>query len=74
MISKESQKIFGAYTDIPLKSKGECTQGKGNSFLYTLINNNTFRKLKCIDPSKEIHHNSKEMLGFGSIEGLWIYD
>ena len=47
IISKETNIIFGAWTDISQTSSGGYKAGNGNTFLFTYTNTNQFHKLKC---------------------------
>ena len=42
---KETQRLFGAFTDIPWKSKGGWVKGNGNSFLFSLRPDGSIEKL-----------------------------
>ena len=48
--SKEYNRIFGGWTDIPLQVSGGRKKGKGNSFLFAKDENNQFLKIKCFKP------------------------
>jgi len=39
--------VFGGYTDISWQLSGEEIQGKGNSFIFSLRDDENFVKLKC---------------------------
>ena len=49
-------KVFGAYTDIPWSSDGGYKNGNGNTFLFSLRDDNNFVKLKCLKKEKEVYH------------------
>ena len=42
---KETQRLFGAFTDIPWKSNGRWVKGNGNSFLFSLRPDGSIEKL-----------------------------
>ena len=42
-------KIFGAYTDIAWKCERNTKDGNGNTFIFSLRDDNNFVKLNCLN-------------------------
>jgi len=41
--------VFGAFTDISWKNNNEWVIGNGNTFVFSLRDDNNFIKLKCLN-------------------------
>ena len=71
-------KIFGAYTDIPWQSNGGnygWVNGHGNSFVFSLIDDFNFVKLRCLKKEMEVYHHTGYLCVFGeSSSGFHIAD
>ena len=69
--SKEQNKIFGGYTDIPWTNSGAFKLCNGNSFIFSIKNDNNFIVYKCLDMSKEVYHKNT-FIEFGN-SNLTLY-
>ena len=47
-------KIFGGYTDISWKFSCGSLRGDGNSFVFSLRDDDNFVKLRCLNKDREI--------------------
>ena len=52
--SKDKLKIFGGFTDIAWTNNGGYKSGNGNSFIFSLRDDISFVKLKCLNKEYEI--------------------
>ncbi len=53
---------------------GNYKEGNGNSFIFSLREDSNFVKLKCLDKTKEVYHNSSYMCSFGEDGGFRVYN
>ena len=78
IIKSEHGKVFGGYTDIPWSTPKdgdvEYKSGNGNSFIFSLRDDFNFVQLKCLDKSKEVHHNKDYLTSLGGGGGFYIWD
>ena len=63
---KENGKLFGAFTDIPWKSSGGWVGKDGNSFLFSLKDNEHIEILKNVNKSEEVCHFENRLTYFSS--------
>ncbi len=56
--SKDHNKIFGGYTDIPWTNITGFKKGNGNSFLFSLNDDFNFIIYKCLRKEREIYQHS----------------
>jgi hypothetical protein len=74
VLTKNKKMIFGGYTDISWQLSGEEKQGKGNSFIFSLRDDENFVKLKSLKKEIEVYHDPCFMSDFGKGQGFWICD
>jgi len=72
LMKSTENKIFGGYTDIEWKSKGDEVKGKGKSFLFFVNDDKSMTKLKCIKGNTEVYHDANQ-LTFG-VDRILITD
>ena len=58
-------RVFGGYTNIPWTSIEGFKGGNGKSFIFSLRNDDTFVKLRCLDNYNEVYHSDYLLCGFG---------
>ena len=57
--------IFGAFTDIPWTSSGGYKAAQGNSFIFSLRDNQKFEVLKCKESGIEVIHRGDLLASYG---------
>ena len=66
--SKENQSIFGGFTDIAWTNDGGgYKKGNGNSFIFSLRDDNTFVKLKSLIKDHEVYHGTGIAFGYNNL-------
>lgn len=61
--------VFGGYTDISWASTGEGKKGDGNTFIFSVRDNNTIEKFKSIKGQEEVYHDKSQLtFGYETIE------
>lgn len=68
--SRESKKIFGGYTEIAWQKDAGYQKGNGSSFIFSLRDNFSHAKFKCLNKEKEVDHGPN-YLDFGN-QNLYI--
>lgn len=74
ILAKETQKIFGAFTNIPWKSPkelGRCVGKDGKSFIFS-IRDDQIEILKNVNKSYEVYHKADALACFAY--AFSIYD
>lgn len=65
IVKSENDRILGGYTDIPWASQGGDQKGNGNTFVYSVRENGSIKKLKISQGFTESYH-AKDYLQFGN--------
>ncbi len=63
-------RIFGGYTDIPWTSVGNFNEGNGNSFIFSMRDDMSFMKIRCLNTKKEVFDDKDLLCCFGNSDLL----
>jgi hypothetical protein len=75
IVKSKSESIFGGYTDIAWTSEKKDLFENGNSFIFSIRNDQSIVKLKCLRKKNEVQHDKDVMAWFGHADnGLRITD
>ena len=74
IVKSEMGRVFGGFTDISWElDSGNFKEGNGNSFIFSVRDDQNIVKLKCLKKEKEVYHKQQFLSSFGGTCGFRLY-